>query len=305
MPRLTVLMPVRNGQRYLPTALSSLAATLPRDAHVRIMDDGSSDSTPALLAAAAERDSRFIIHRHDHGHGVANSLNELARASDSEYIARMDADDIVMVGRWSLSRLALRNADFVFTTSLHINATGNITGVDQPGRFSAAATPFHLLLGSMLVHPSVTMRRSAFDALGGYTDVPAEDYELWLRAAANGYRLVRTAVPGLKYRRHDEQVTATSPWSNPDPDSPMFTAYGSLLDYTLGHRQEGWRAVFASALGRTPLTPEETAWTHAMQQDIIDTVQRQLNPHDAALVMWRARREWRRADQRSTQNHNA
>ncbi|MDO5697721.1 MAG: glycosyltransferase family A protein [Dermatophilus congolensis] len=294
MPRLSVIMPVLDGERYLPQTLASLEASLPRDAELRVMDDGSTDSTPRLLAEVAERDRRFIVHRHEKPAGVAASLNELAEAGDSEHIARMDGDDIVMRHRFSIADFALRKADFAFTSVVFIDADGKIRGADQPGRFSPAAVPYHLTFGCMLVHPTVTMRRSVFDALGGYADTRAEDYELWMRAAASGARLVRTALPGLRYRRHSGQVTARSPWLAEDEDSPLYPAFGALLDHVLGHRPDGWKAVFASALGASELSPDTAAHTTALHREVVEAARSVLTPADLALLKWRASREARR-----------
>lgn len=307
MPRLSVIMPVKNGADHLPTTLASLAASLPRDAQVRVMDDGSDDATTGLLAAAAERDRRFVIHRHETSQGVARSLNELAAAADCEYLARMDADDVVLINRWRTTmREFARYAgggdagpDMVFTSVVFVDEAGRVRGVDQPGRIRPEATPYHLLLGSMLVHPTVTMRRSVFDELGGYAIVPAEDYELWLRAAAAGKRLLRTAVPGLKYRRHSGQVTVRRPWRDPDPDSPMVTAYGALLERVLGERPGDWDTVFVSALGSTVLDRHGAEASLDLYRQVAEAAAQNLGRFDAAGVQLRALREGIRVRRRA------
>lgn len=144
------------------------------------------------------------------------------------------------------------------------------------------------------MHPTVTMRRSAFDALGGYAQTRAEDYELWMRAAAGGYRMVRTATPGLLYRRHAGQVTVRQPWLAEDESSPLFTAYGSLLDTVLGDRPAGWKSVFASALGASEITPEVADDTAALHASVVEAAGRTLTRTDQAQVAWRARREKKR-----------
>lgn len=299
MPRMSVVMPVLDGERYLPDTLTSLMAHLPKDAEVRVMDDGSTDATPRLLEEVAASDQRFIIHRHESPAGVHASLNELIAAGDSELVARMDADDIILPTRWRVTDAAMRNADFVFTSVVFINSDGKPRGVDHPGHFSAEATPYHLAYGSMLVHPTATFRRTAFEELGGYADTRAEDYELWMRAAVAGHRIVRTMTPGLKYRRHEEQVSLRRAWLAEHQESPLYPAYGALLDRLLGFRPEGWKTVFASALASSELTPEGAAQARALYDAVAGKASRTLSRRDAMLVSWRSHREGNRVDARS------
>ncbi len=294
MPRLSVIMPVLDGEQFLPRTLRSLVRTLPRDAEVLVMDDGSTDSTPRLLEEVSRADRRFKVFRHEQPAGVAASLNELAAHADCDYLARMDADDIALASRWRISARLLARADFVFTWVLFIDDQGKVRGADQPGHFSVGSVPYHLVYGCCLVHPTVSMRRSAFDELGGYADTRAEDYELWMRAAGRGFRLTRSAVPGLLYRRHEGQVTGRQPWLDEGAGSPLFAAYGGLLQYVLGEQPEGWREVFGSALGSSRITPEEAAQAEAINELVAARARARLPRADAALVCWRAARERKR-----------
>ncbi len=109
MPRWSVVMPVRDGEAFVGRAVSSVLATLPADAEFRVMDDASSDRTPEILAAAAARDTRVVLHRHDRSAGVAASLNELIESGDSAFVGRMDADDVCLRGRWQRGEHLLVN----------------------------------------------------------------------------------------------------------------------------------------------------------------------------------------------------
>lgn len=97
MPRLSVLMPVYNSAATLPAAVKSTLRALPEDSELVILDDGSTDRTLALAQGFTDQRVRVLSQSNA---GVAAALNALLSASDSEFIARMDADDIVLPGRF-------------------------------------------------------------------------------------------------------------------------------------------------------------------------------------------------------------
>ncbi|WP_195849221.1 glycosyltransferase family 2 protein [Arsenicicoccus cauae] len=290
MPKWSVIIPVRNGQEHLERALTSVLKTLPHDAEVRIMDDGSTDRTPDILAAVQGRDPRVLVHRHSEAQGVARSLNELAGFGDSEFLARMDADDVALPGRWTRGESLLRSADMAFTTVVFVDERGRPRGADQPGYLSAAATPLHLLLGCCLVHPTAMMRRSAFDESGGYADTKAEDYELWLRASCAGQRLVRSSVPGLLYRRHPGQVTLQQPWMDEGTDSPLWTAYQVAASTVLDVSPSALRDFFTAALHRGPV-PQEVGPAITQVGMALRSAAERLQPIDRLLFTWRLNRQ--------------
>lgn len=299
MPRWSVIVPVRNGESFVRRALSSTLRTLPKDAEVRVMDDGSTDRTPVILAEMTDRDRRLIVHRHDTGAGVAASLNELVAVSDSRYVARMDADDVALPGRWGLSEYHLRRHDMVFMSIVLIDASGRPRGTDQPGSFSARALPLHLLLGSMLVHPTASMRRESLAALDGYRTVAAEDYDLWLRAAGAGQRLLRSAVPGLLYRRHDGQVTKAGPWRGDDATSPLWASYRALARTAGVDLGADDAAAARVMLGADALTPTDAALRTLLMARIGRRGRATLRRSDFLQLQARLLRERRRTTSRT------
>lgn len=70
----------------------------------------------------------------------------------------------------------------------------------------------NLFVESPLCHPSVTMRREALAAAGGYRDVPwPEDYDLWLRLHAAGWKIAKVPALLLRWRHHARRATVTDP----------------------------------------------------------------------------------------------
>ncbi len=227
MPRLSVVLPVKDGQAHLPRALTSTLAALPRDGELVVVDDGSTDATPAILDAARTRDRRVRVLVNEAPTGVALALNRGIGESDSEFVGRMDADDVCLPGRFATQLLHLRTTDFVFGSSVLIDGRGRPSGISTPTPVHPVAARFHLLIGNYFSHPTMSCRRSAITSVGGYTKTLVEDYELWLRAAAAGLRLRQTPAPVLGYRRHAASITGA--WRPPTDDPVLDAAYGALL----------------------------------------------------------------------------
>jgi glycosyltransferase involved in cell wall biosynthesis len=93
LPRVSILMPARNEERHLPAALKSLYRQTLTEWELVVVDDGSSDGTPAILADAARHDRRVRAIRCA-GNGLVAALNEGLAACCAPLVARMDGDDI-------------------------------------------------------------------------------------------------------------------------------------------------------------------------------------------------------------------
>lgn len=93
-PRLSVVVPVYNAERYLPPLLDSLHAQTLHQVEFILVDDGSTDSSPALLAEFARRDPRCRLLRQQNG-GVSRARNAGIAAALGAYLAFVDADDTV------------------------------------------------------------------------------------------------------------------------------------------------------------------------------------------------------------------
>lgn len=231
MPRLAVLLPAYNAEATLRTALESTLRALPRDAGIMVLDDGSSDGT-AQLASSFE-DPRIRVHTRPNG-GVASALNEMLQLTDSEFVARMDADDVVLPGRFRHQLRALvGDADAVFTTVVQWGL--GVSGIPRPAGIAAEDFEYHLLLTNPVAHSTLLARREAIERVGGYRELPTEDYDLWLRMAVDGARLRRLAVPGLAYRVHPGQITASAQWRRSSWQDPRIAeAYTALSRRLLG-----------------------------------------------------------------------
>jgi glycosyltransferase involved in cell wall biosynthesis len=92
-PRISVLMPVYQAERYLEEAVESILAQSFDDFELIALDDGSTDASSRMLEALARRDDRIRVRRSEHA-GLVTQLNWGIAAARGEFIARMDADDV-------------------------------------------------------------------------------------------------------------------------------------------------------------------------------------------------------------------
>jgi glycosyltransferase involved in cell wall biosynthesis len=212
-PRVTVLTTVYNGARYLDEAIDSLRAETFTDFEHVIVDDGSTDATPEILARAAARDPRVVLLRSETNRGIANATNHGLSIARGEYIARLDADDVSLPGRLAREVAVLdAHADVAMVSMNYesISADGVVLGRshrDHPPEVVAYLLNFSNSVGG---HSQVMFRRSVIEALGGYdaTCNVALDYELWTRIATRG-RIVVLPELGMRYRVHGESITAS------------------------------------------------------------------------------------------------
>lgn len=204
-PRVSVLLPVYNGQRYIDEAVSSILAQTFGDFEFIIIDDGSTDRTPSILDRFARSDVRVRVYRRANT-GYARALNEALQLATGEYAARMDADDVSMPDRFEHQVKYLdrhHECVVVGTQVLAIDPAGWPIG---PHHYPVTHKQIDAALlrhaGSMC-HPAVMMRRSEVLAAGGYHEhlMPAEDYDLWLRLA-DEHRLANLPEVLVKYRYH-------------------------------------------------------------------------------------------------------
>ena len=97
-PRVSILLPVHNGERFLPAAVDSISRQTLRNIEIIIVDDGSTDSSPLIVDRLASKDSRIRVLRRQ-ACGISSALEAARRIARAPYIARMDCDDIALPHR--------------------------------------------------------------------------------------------------------------------------------------------------------------------------------------------------------------
>lgn len=197
-------MPVRDGERFVGEAVESVLGQTLADLELIVVDDGSTDSTPALLAGFARADARVRVLTQAVG-GLTSALNAGCALVRAPLIARMDADDVALPDRLE------RQAAFLDAHPDVALLGGGIVLVDEAGREfdrePGRAAP-DLSEQNELVHGTVVMRADAFRALGGYRLDQSEDYDLWLRFEEQ-HRVAALAEAVIRYRFHPGQFSVT------------------------------------------------------------------------------------------------
>jgi hypothetical protein len=242
-PGVSIVLPVRDGARFLDAAIQSLRDQRFADFELIAIDDGSRDATPALLARQAALDLRLRVIRQE-PRGIVAALNRGIEEARAPLIARMDADDVALSDRLERQVAFLgRNPDIALagTAVIAIDTHGRALGVTRHPRRHRAIVAALRRGDNAFAHPSVMMRRDAVMALGGYREAfrHAEDFDLWLRMAER-FRLANLREPLLRYRYHAEAAG-------------------------IRHREAqiaaGWAAVASARLGRegrpVPIPPRD------------------------------------------------
>lgn len=194
MPKVSVILSNYNGEQYLNESISSVLKQTYTDFEFIIVDDASTDSSREVINSY--NDSRIKRYYAEKNRHIAYSLNKALEMVSGEYIARIDSDDI-----WEINKLELQ----VWYMDEHRECGACFTKVNIIDEYSAIANDiyeeyyrmfndvenksqiewirFFFYKGNCLCHPSVVMRKSVLENVGGYhlAYVPAEDYELWSR----------------------------------------------------------------------------------------------------------------------------
>lgn len=246
MPQLTVVMPAYNAAATLEAAVRSTVLALPRGAGILVADDGSADETPELLGRLAAAHPQLRWHRFERNRGVGSALAWLVEHAEAPLIARMDADDICLPWRFAptLGMMRRTRADLCFTGALNVDGDLRPLRPTVPWPLGPNAAPYDLLVDNGLFHGGMIARRETLQSLGGYRDVEAEDYDLWLRAAASGHRILRVPWQGYLYRTHATQVTSSQEHYEGLRSSPEIAqAHSDLTQAVLGRRIEAFQAL--------------------------------------------------------------
>lgn len=214
-PDITVIMPVRNGEKYLRIALQSIIQQDYPGFEVIVANDGSTDDTARIVAEFAAVDKRVRLLDAAES-GFASVLNQAMKEARGSYIARLDADDEMLVNRLGEQHRALEGQPDLSLVASHvyyIDPNGKRRGVGGSSYHSpeeiATAAERELVVGFQ--HPSVMFRKEAVLSLGGYRTGmwPVEDVDLWTRMVEAGHRLAVMPVPLTNYRIHPSAGSRT------------------------------------------------------------------------------------------------
>ncbi len=185
-------MGIYNCGSTLVEALESLYAQTYQDFKIILCEDGSSDDTYQVAQDYASSHDNILLLRNERNMGLNYTLNRCLEHADTEYIARMDGDDISLPKRFETE------VNFLDTHPEYAVVSGPMIYFDENGDFRTGTGKGEVkkedfIMGSPVCHAPCMARTAAFKAVGGYSVdgrlLRVEDYHLWFKLFAAGYKL--------------------------------------------------------------------------------------------------------------------
>jgi glycosyltransferase involved in cell wall biosynthesis len=199
-PLVSIIMSVKNGQQFIHEAIDSIINQTYKNWELLIFNDGSTDGT--LERLHFYEDLRIVIFSDTISLGLPKRLNFLIAQAKGDFIARMDADDIMLSDRLQLQVDFLqknRNIDVVGSYALEVDEKGSELRLRVVAPIVKDAKELSIR-NHFLIHPSLMIRKSFYlDNLYDPLLNRAEDYDLWLRTF-NKYSFAVIKQPLIKYR---------------------------------------------------------------------------------------------------------
>ncbi|MCK9265913.1 glycosyltransferase [bacterium] len=211
MPKVTVITPVYNGEKYLDEAIQSILNQTFSDFEYIVINDCSTDKTGEILKKYLKEDARVKLLQNETNKGVCFSLNRGLREAKGEYVAIMDSDDISLPQRLEKQVSFMDSHPEIGVCGSWLEFFGNKIYVWK-------TIPQHndifvgLLFGSMFGHPTVIMRKSVLldlKALYSEEHRAAGDYNFWVRLGICCVRFANIQEVLLNYRFHSANISTT------------------------------------------------------------------------------------------------
>jgi len=218
-PEISVLLPVRDAEATLASALASTLASVGPSFEIVCVDDGSRDGTAALLAEFARRDARVRVLSRP-ARGIAAALNEALGEARGRLIARMDADDEMHPERLAEQANLLELRPDVALASCQVESF-RAGGLREGFRLytdwlNACVSPDEIareaFVDCPVPHPTWMLRRATLECVGGWRDLDwAEDLDLFYRLLAARQRAAKVPRVLHRWRDHDRRLTRIDP----------------------------------------------------------------------------------------------
>lgn len=210
-PLVSVIIPTYNRAVYLKRAVESVLAQSYKNIELLIINDGSSDKTPAVISELKERDPRIVGLTNKGNLGIAKSSNRGIRRARGKYIARLDDDDF-----WADPKKIEKQVEFLEAHPDYVLVGGGMIKIDREGReikrylFPEKDEEIRrsLLVYNLFVQSTILFRKEAWQRVGGYDetlDFLGEDRDLWLKLGRVGkfYNFQEFFTYYLDERKHN------------------------------------------------------------------------------------------------------
>lgn len=203
MARISVIMGIYNCASTLEDALNSLYSQTYQDFKIILCEDGSTDDTYQIACRYAECHDNIVLLRNECNKGLNYTLNRCLSEVDTEYVARMDGDDISLPERFE------REIHFLDSNHEFSMVSCPMIYFDEHGDYRIGTarpypTKMNLIYGSPFCHAPCMIRTEAIKAVGGYSEgkryLRIEDYVLWSKLYALDFKGANLMEPLYKMR---------------------------------------------------------------------------------------------------------
>ena len=213
-PKVTVLMSVYNGEKYLKEAIDSILNQTFKDFEFLIINDCSTDNTVAIILSY--HDPRIRLINNKKNVGITCSLNKGIKLSKGAYIARMDGDDISYPQRLEKEISIIEKDKEIGMVTSWIDEFGSIN--KHSDYFIIVRTVnapeeifYTLLFHNCIVHSTVLFKKELVLSLGGYDESykQSQDYDLWIKISRIS-KIVKIREALLARRSHENTISRRS-----------------------------------------------------------------------------------------------
>lgn len=210
MERISILMGIYNCEKTLEEAIDSLLKQSYKKWKLIMVDDGSQDQTYQIAARYADKYENIYLYKNNNNMGLNYTLNHCLKYADTEYIARMDGDDISMPTRLQ------KELDFLDMHKEYAIVSSSMIAFDESGEWGIYKHPEYpkkidFIKGSPFCHAPCMIRTEAIKSVNGYSVekklLRMEDYHLWIKLYSKGYKGYNIQEP-LYMMRDDRNATS-------------------------------------------------------------------------------------------------
>lgn len=208
--KISIGIPFFNAECYLEGAIKSIIQQSLKDWELILVDDGSTDNSLDIARSFAQKDTRIRVISDSLNKKLPYRLNQIIKESKGEYIARMDADDLIHPDRLRIQLEFLennKNFDLVSTGLISINDKNQIKGIRKVDEIYSEFS--EIKRHYPIVHASILARKTWYSRNNYNTKMPrSQDYELWCRAISKNDLKLAVLPEALYYYREEGLVTA-------------------------------------------------------------------------------------------------
>lgn len=208
-PKISVLMSVYNGAKYLKESIGSILGQTFPDFELIIIDDGSTDHSLKMIKGFAQRDSRIRVMINPQNLGLTRALNRGLKEARGEYVARQDADDLSLPTRLATQYHYLEKNPQVFlvgSSAMIINHRGQIIGHYKKSNLPSEIAR-KLTRKNQIIHSSITFHNEKM--LYREKFQYAQDYDFFLRLLTQKKIITNLAAYLIQYRYQPQSLTLT------------------------------------------------------------------------------------------------